>query len=334
MEKIRLGVIGVGWVAQIFHLPILKKFEDVEVVAICDSDKRRVEAISERFGISRTHTDYQWLLKEEDIQAVIVSTPTDLHKPISIAALEAGKDVFVEKPVARHYEEAVVIAEAAKKHKRKLMVGMNNRFRPDAMILKSFIEKDDLGGIFYARAGWLKKLTSSNPWITRKEKAGGGVFLDLGIVMLDLVLWMTGFPEVHRVSAKMYNHRTQGVEDSCIAFLEMKYGVSVSLEVSWSFTLTEDYFYCNLYGSVGSATINPMKKLKKFQGNTVNVTPEKFEAPHNLYIKSYENELKHFVGAARGLHPIISTADEATHRMRIVKAIYESAEKGKEVILT
>lgn len=331
MDKLRVGVVGVGWVAQVFHLPILTKLDEVEVVAVCDREKSRAVTVAERFGISRSYVDYEEMLKNNDIHAVIVTTPTDLHKPVAIAVLESGKDVFVEKPIARYYEEAVAITEAAKKNKRRVMVGMNNRFRPDTMILKSFVENGELGKIFYVKAGWLKKLSSTNPWITRKDKAGGGVFLDIGIVMLDLVLWMTGFPEIARVSAKMYKHKTKSVEDSCIVFLELKSGVSVTLEVSWSFPSSEDYFYYHLFGSDGSAMINPLRILKELHGSVVNVTPTKSETPHNLYKKSYENELRHFVGATRALHPVISTADEAVQRMKIVEAIYKSAQKGKEL---
>lgn len=331
MEKVRFGVIGTGWVAQVFHLPILTRLDDVEIVAVCDRDKSRVTTVAERFNVSRSYTDYDEMLQKEDLHGVIVSTPTDLHKPIAIAALEAGRHVFVEKPIARFHEEAVSIAESAKKNKRHVMVGMNNRFRPDTMILKSFIENGELGKIFYIKSGWLKKLSSNNPWITRKEKAGGGVFLDIGIVLLDLVLWMTGFPDIGRVTAKMYKHRTKSVEDSCIVFLELKQSVSVALEVSWSLPSAEDFFYCNFFGSGGSAMINPLRILKELHGSVVNVTPTKTETPQNLFRKSYENELRHFVGAVRGLHPVISTADEAVHRMKIVDAIYKSAQKGKEI---
>jgi predicted dehydrogenase len=333
MEKLRLGIVGLGWVSQVFHLPILAKMEDAEIVAVCDRDKSRAKMIAERFGFTRYYSDYQQMLAKEDLAAIDVCTSTDAHLPITLAALAAGKDVFVEKPIARRHDEAVQMAEAAKQAKRKLMVGMNNRFRPDTMILKSFVEKGELGKIFYAKAGWLRKLSTTNPWITQKDKSGGGVFLDLGIVMLDLVLWMLGFPPVERVSAKMYMQKTKTVEDSCIAFIEMKYGASITLEVSWSFQALEDYFYCDFFGSDGSAKINPLRIHKQLHGNLVNVTPAKIETPANLYKKSYENELKHFVGAARGLHQIISTGDEAVQRMKAVEAIYQSAQKGKEIVL-
>lgn len=332
MEKAKIGVVGVGWVSQVFHLPILTKFPDVEVVAVCDKDRSRAAMIAERFGIQRAYTDYQQMLAAEDIQAVDICTPTDLHKEIAIASLDAGKDVFIEKPIARTYEEAVAVDEAARRSKRKVMVGMNSRFRPDTMVLRSFLEKGELGKIFYVKTGWLKKLSPTNPWITRKEKSGGGVVLDLGIVMLDLLLWMTDFPRIKRVNANIYKHKTRVVEDSCLAYIEAENGITATIEVSWSLATTDDVFYCDLFGTQGSARINPLRIMKEMHGNVVNVTPVKVETPHNLLKKSYENELRHFIGATRGLHKVISTAEEARHRMKIVDAIYKSASKGKEIV--
>jgi predicted dehydrogenase len=333
MEKLRIGIVGLGWVSQVFHLPILSRFKDVEITSVCDRDKSRTQMVAERFSIARSFVDYERMFTNGDLDAVLVCTSTDAHLPITIAALQAGKDVFVEKPIARRYEEAVQMAEAAKRYKRKLMVGMNNRFRPDTMILKNFVEHGELGKIFYIKAGWLKKLSQDNPWITRKDKSGGGVFLDLGIVMLDMVLWMLGFPTVRRVSAQTYTHKTKSVEDSCVAFIEMESGTVVMLVVSWSLQAAEDFFYCDFFGSEGSALINPLRIHKQLHGNLVNVTPAKIETQQNLYKKSYENELKHFFVGVRGLQPIVSTGDEAVQRMKVVEAIYLSAKKGKEILL-
>ena len=279
MDKIRVGIVGLGWVAQIFHLPLLSKMDDVDLVAVCDKDKSRARFIAEKFGVEHCYSDYEEMLKSEELEAVVICTSTDAHLPIATACLQAGKDVFVEKPIARHYDEAVKMAEAAKESKRKLMVGMNNRFRPDSMILKSFVEGGELGKVFYVKAGWLKKLTTDHAWLTKKEKAGGGVFLDLGIVLLDLGLWMLGFPTVQRVNAKMYTHETKSVEDTCIGMLETKNGVSIFFEASWTFQAEQDFFYCEFYGSDGSAKLNPLQINKQLHGSLVNVTPAKIETP-------------------------------------------------------
>jgi predicted dehydrogenase len=331
MKKVRVGVVGLGWVAQVFHIPILNKIDDAEVVAVCDKDRSRARMIAEKFSVPAVFSDYHQMLERDDIDAVIVCTSTDAHHPVTMAALAAGKHTFVEKPITRTYNEARELTEEANKRKLSLMVGMNNRFRPDTMILKSFIEKGELGKLFYAKGGWLKSLSDTNPWMTRKDKSGGGVVLDLGIVMLDLVLWMMGFPTVTHVSATMYGHKTRSVEDTCVATIKMKPDAVLTLEVSWSLLSAEDYFYCNLFGSEGSALINPLRIHKQLHGSLVNLTPASSESPNALHRKSYENELRHFIGALRGIHPVVSTGEEAMERMKVVEAMYLSARKGKEI---
>lgn len=330
IEKAKIGIIGLGWIAQVFHLPLFSKFPDAEITCVCDRDKSRARLIAEKYGIPRYYTDYGEMLATEDLDAVDICTSTDAHKDIAIASLEVKRDVFVEKPIARKYQEAVAIADSVKKNKRKLMVGMNHRFRPDAMMLRSFIENSELGKIFYVKAGWLKKPSSEGSWLQQKSMSGGGVFLDMGIVMLDLALWMTGYPEVLRVNATNYSHASK-VEDSSVVFLAMKNGATISIEVSWRFHIENELHYCNIYGERGSGKINPLKINKEMHGNVVNVTPMKTDTTQNLLKRSYENELKHFVGAVRGIHPIISTAQEAVQRMKIVDAIYKSSAKGKEI---
>ncbi len=331
IDKARMGIVGLGWIAQVFHLPILTKMTDVELACVCDRDKNRARALAEKYGIKRFYTDYAEMLAMEDLHAVDICTSTDAHKDVAIACLEAKRDVFVEKPIARKYEEAIAIAESMKKNKRKLMVGMNHRFRPDTMMLRSFIENNELGKIFYSKAGWLRKPASEGTWLLQKEMSGGGVFLDMGIVMLDLALWMSGYPEISRVNATNYTHKTK-VEDSSIALITMKNGSTITIEVSWNFHIESELYYCNIYGEQGSGKINPLKIHKEMHGNIVNVTPVKTDTSQNALKKSYENELKHFVGSVRGIHPVISTAHEAVQRMKIVDAIYRSAAKGKEII--
>ena len=213
------------------------------------------------------------------------------------------------------------------------MVGMNNRFRPDTMILKSFIEDKALGKLFYAKAGWFKKLNAESAWLTKKTQSGGGVVLDLGIVMLDLAFWMMGFPEVKEVSATNYSHHTKDVEDSSVAFLKMKNGSTLTIEASWSFESTSDFFYCDCFGTDGSGSLNPFRIVKRMHDNLVNVAPASIETPQSLYRKSYENELKHWIGSLRGLHSIISSGDEAVQRMKIIDLIYKSAKRGKAVAI-
>lgn len=334
MNHVNVAIVGLGWIAQVVHLPILEKLTDASVVAICDTDKARARYVSDKLGIKNVHTDIDQMLKDDDIQAVHVCTPTDSHASVAIDCLQADKDVLVERPLARTYDEAARIVKAAENANKKLMVGMNNRFRPDAMILRSFIEAGELGDIFYTKGGWLQRTANRKTWRTQKEKSGGGVIIDTGIVMLDMSLWMMGYPEIERVAAMAYYHETKDVEDSGVVMLRMKNGTTVTIEVSWSLNIEDDIFYCNVFGTHGSARLNPLRLNKQLHGNLVNMTPAKVEKPQSLYKRSYENEIRHFIGTVRGHHPVISTGAEALQRMKIVEAIYESAKSRKEIVVT
>jgi predicted dehydrogenase len=268
-----------------------------------------------------------------ELQAAVICTPTDSHKSNSIAAFEGGLDVLVEKPIARSAKEAQEIVSVADKYKRKLMVGMNNRFRPDVMVLKSFIESGELGKIFYIKSGWLKQQSSASSWQQQRDKAGGGVFLDLGIVMLDMGLWLLNYPDVKSVSGTAYYQHTKKVEDSCAVFIRLANDVTLTIESSWTFHRDGDFFYNNVFGDSGSAFINPLRVFKRVAGNLVNLTPAKTDSQVALYKKSYENEMRHFINSVKGLVPLVSTGHEAVQRMKIVDAYYQSAAKGKEIVI-
>ncbi len=333
MEKARIGIVGLGSIAQTIHLPILNKFPDVEIVAVCDLDRAKAQFVADKFKVRRYYNNFEKMLAiERDLDGIDICTPTILHKDMAIAALAEKNNVLIEKPLARTAIEAEEIAAAAKKYHHTLMVGMNNRFRPDAMILKSFIEDKALGKLFYAKAGWFKKLNAESAWLTKKTQSGG-VVLDLGIVMLDLAFWMMGFPEVREVSATNYSHHTKDVEDSSVAFLKMKNGSTLTIEASWSFESTSDFFYCDCFGTDGSGSLNPFRIVKRMHDNLVNFAPASIETPQSLYRKSYENELKHWIGSLRGLHSVISNGDEAVQRMKIIDLIYKSAKRGKAVAI-
>jgi predicted dehydrogenase len=235
--------------------------------------------------------------------------------------------------MSRTAKEAREMSAVAEEHKRKLMVGMNNRFRPDTMMLKTFIDKKELGKVFYIKSGWLKQQSSTSPWHQQKEKSGGGVILDLGIAMLDLGLWLLDYPDVQTVSASTYHLHTKTVEDSAAIFIRLAGDITFTTEVSWTFQRESDFYYCNVYGNDGSAFINPLKVMKRVHGNLINLTPAKPQTPVALYKKSYENELRYFINSVKGIVPLVSSGYEAAKRMTLVEAIYQSASKKKEIAI-
>ena len=131
MEKARIGIVGLGSIAQTIHLPILSKFPDVEIVAVCDVDRAKAQFVADKFKVRRYYNNFEKMLAiEQDLDGIDICTPTILHKDMAIAALGEKNNVLIEKPLARTSMEAEEITAAAKKYHQTLMVGMNNRFRP------------------------------------------------------------------------------------------------------------------------------------------------------------------------------------------------------------
>jgi predicted dehydrogenase len=337
MEKVRVAVVGAGGIAQVAHIPVWKKLPDVELVAVCDTIKARAKAVAEKYKIPRYYTRDEEALKQEDIDAVDICVPTNMHEPIAVKALSAGKHVLVEKPMSRTVEEAERMVRAARQYKRNLMVAMNVRFRWDAVNLKSFVEGGELGEVFYAKSGWLRRQSkwSEHSWLFQKKYSGGGVLMDLGIQMLDVTLWLLENAKAKSVKANLYNQVAKlDVEDAAVAFVHLENGATLTLEVSWTFLTEEDLLYTNLFGTRGGALLNPLRVMKEMHGNLVNLTPSRTETSTNLYKHSYENEIRHFVKCLRDNHtPMMSSGEESLERMRIIEAMYESAKRGKEVSL-
>ncbi|GBD91008.1 putative oxidoreductase YcjS [bacterium BMS3Abin04] len=333
MKKTNVAVVGLGGIAQLVHLPILSKLNSVNITAVSEINKNRLKTVGNKFNISNQYTDYKKMLNETEIDAVIIATPTKSHLEVSLEAIKTGKHVLIEKPIAVNYEEAKKINDAAKKYKVKAMVGMNFRFRPDAMLLKSMVNSGELGNLFYIRCGWSRKQSSEEKWFRKKTESGGGVLIDLGIVLLDLGIWFLDYPPVKSVSVQTYSHKIKGVEDSAVGFLRLKNGSVINFEVSWSLHSEKDSFNLTAFGTEGTGHLNPFRAYKRVDSARIDYTPTGSANIKNLYKKSYENELKHFISSVRGNTPFLSSSEEAIARMKLIEAIYESAEKEKEIIL-
>jgi predicted dehydrogenase len=331
MEKTRIGIIGLGGIAQLVHLPNFSKMSNVSVTAVSEINKNRLNTIADKFNIAERYPDYNEMLENSNIEAVVIATPTNTHKEVAIAALKAKKDVLVEKPLARTYAEAKPIVDAAKRNKKKIMVGMNLRFRPDAMLLKSIINSGEIGNPFYIKCAWIRRQSSREKWFTKKVESGGGVIIDLGISLLDLSLWLFDYPPVESVSSQCFYQNIKNVEDTAISFIRCKGNSVLNIETSWSMHVEKDIFNLIVYGTKGTASMNPFRVYKKMEENFIDLTPSQTDSALTAFKKSYQNELKSFIGAVRGLNPILSSGDEALSRMKVVDSIYQSAKQKSEV---
>jgi predicted dehydrogenase len=331
MPKTKIAIVGLGGVAQLVHLPVLSKFNDAEVTSVAEINKSRLNTIADKFSIKDRYTDYKELLSNSDVDAVIIATPTSTHQEVAIGCLKAGKDVLIEKPLARSYKEARPIIDEANRQKRKIMVGMNLRYRPDAMILKSLLNSGEIGDPFYVKCSWIRRQSSDEKWFTKIEESGGGVIIDLGILLLDLSLWLLDYPPVETVSTQSFYLNTHSVEDTSVSLIRCSNSSVINLETSWSLPLEKDHFSLNVYGSKGNASINPFRITKKVEDQYIDLTPSRSDNAMSLFKKSYINELKSFIGAVRGLNPVFSSGEEALQRMKILDAMYKSAEIKGEV---
>ncbi len=331
MEKTKVAVIGLGGIAQLVHLPILSKLMNVQISAVADIKKNQLNSVSEKFNIEKHYTDYKEMLDKEEIEAVIIATPTNTHLEIALDCLKANKHILIEKPIARNVSEAKQINAASKKYKKQVMVGMNLRYRPDAMLMKSLVISGELGDIFYIRCGWLRKQSNEQKWFINKSQSGGGVIIDLGILILDLALWILNDKKIKSVSVQKFNHNTKDVEDSAIGLVRFDDDRVISFEVSWGLHSEWDKFHLAAFGTEGTAHLNPLRAYKRMESSHIDYTVTNQANQTNLFKKSYENELKHFIGVVRENTPVISTGDDAVTLMKLLEALYKSAKHKKEI---
>ncbi|QAY65230.1 Gfo/Idh/MocA family protein [Paenibacillus protaetiae] len=358
MATHKIGIIGCGGIANGKHMPSLKKQKNAQMVAFCDIIPERASAAAEAYGVegAETYTDYRDLLKDPAIEIVHVCTPNDSHAEIAIAALEAGKHVMCEKPMAKTAEDAKRMVEAVKRTGKKLTIGYNNRFRPDSQHLKKICEAGNLGDIYYAKAHAIRRRAVPT-WgvFLDEEKQGGGPLIDIGTHALDLTLWMMDNykPKVvlgsafHKLSHKENAANAWGpwdpakftVEDSAFGMIVMENGATIVLESSWALnTLDVREAQCTLSGTEGGADmINGLRINGEEHGRLYTtevdlkaggvafydgVTEKDTDLEMRLWLKAIEEDTE----------PVV-TPEQAYVVSQILEAIYESARTGKAVYL-
>lgn len=256
MNKLRFGFIGCGGIANSKHFPALAKLADkVEMVAFCDIIEERAIKAAEEYGISDAFvtTDYIELTQREDIDVIHVLTPNISHSFITVAALEAGKHVMCEKPMAINYEEAKKMLDAAERTGKKLTIGYQNRFRADSLATFDACSKGELGDIYFAKAHAIRR-KGVPTWgvFPDKEKQGGGPLIDIGTHALDLTLWFMDNYKPKLVMGSTYQKlkdnpmgnmfgswdpETFETEDSAFGLIKMENGATIFLEAAWALNM-------------------------------------------------------------------------------------------------
>jgi predicted dehydrogenase len=352
----RIAIIGCGGIANGKHMPSLSKLDNVEMVAFCDiiSEKAQEAATKYGKGEARVYEDYREVLKDSSIDIVHVCTPNDSHAEITIAALEAGKHVMSEKPMAKTAADARRMVEAAKRTGKKLTVGYNNRFRGDSQHLYKICSEGELGEIYFAKAHAIRRRAVPT-WgvFLDEEKQGGGPLIDIGTHALDLTLWMMNNYEPAVVLGTSYHKLSQRenaanawgpwdpakftVEDSAFGMITMKNGATIILESSWALnTLEVDEAKCTLSGTEGGADMKGGLRINGEKHSRLFTTEVELKAGGVAFYDgkaevASDLEMRLWIQAIENDTDPVVTPEQACVVSEILEAIYESAKTGKAV---
>lgn len=350
-DKIRVGIIGVGSIAQI-HIAAYRQIEQVELVAFCDSNPTRLTEMLQTHGITRGYTDVNEMLANETLDAVSVCTWNSAHASCSIAALNHGVHVLCEKPMALNLEEALAMKAAAVANQKLLMVGLVKRFGNDVELIKDLVDNGTLGTPYLAKGKYLRRNGSPGGWFSDTARSGGGPLIDLGVHTLDMMTYLLGSPEPISVYGFTFNtigpqreikkvagyqssnqsDQVYDVEDYAGAVIRFADEQIVQLEASYSLFIEEDYQKLELFGDQGGIqlgdTLNLATNIAGYMANsTLSIeTAFDFEA-------AFLKEIAHFVQCLQGNAVCKAEADEGIKNMRILDAIYASAVMGHEVVI-
>lgn len=343
MNKVRIGLIGCGGIAERAHLPALEAQPDVEVVAVCDIDTKRCALVADNHKIPEVFAGYEELLSDPNIDAVDICTPNYAHEKPAVAALEAGKHVLVEKPIARNATEAQEMVDAAKRSGKKFMVAQCCRWLPDSLVLKRFIDGGAMGEMYYARAQAIRRRGIPG-WgvFIDKEKQGGGPLIDIGVHILDTTLWLLGHPKPVAASGATYtkfgnregifgawgswDYKNFTVEDFAAGFVRFENGATLTIESSFAANIEKDKMSLAILGAEGGCQTDPLKIFREEHGTLVDVTPTC--VPES---KMYHGEIRAFLDSIINDTEPPVTGDQALMLMKILDAIYKSSETGREV---
>lgn len=348
-KKLRIGIVGLGGIAQHAHMPGYEKLADqVEMVAGSDISEAAREKAAERFKLAKTYDDYMKMLENEELDAISVCTPPASHAPASIAAMDRGIHVLSEKPVAMTAEEAKAMVDAAKRNNVKFMVGFQSRFSPESRLLKEHIDAGELGDIYYAQASALRRRGIPG-WgaFTLKEISRGGPLIDIGVHILDQTLWLMGSPKPVEVTGATYQKlgTRPGInvswaggwdpnkfetEDSAFAMVRFDNDATLYLETSWAINLPERHTI-RLAGTKGGAETHPLVIFGETPTHLTDNSPyiPEFMKKQNLQ----DAKVKHFIDSIQNDTEPITTPDEIVSIAQLIDAIYESAETKKTVYI-
>lgn len=348
-DAIGVGVIGGGTIAAL-HLGGYAANPDARLVAVCDVVADRAEAAAAEHGADSSYTDYTDLLADDAVQAVSICTRNDTHAQIAVDALNAGKSVLIEKPLARTTDEADAVVAAERNAPGIAQVGFVRRFGINALVLKAAIDAGDLGAMYYAKATCLRRAGNPGGWFANRTISGGGPLMDIGPHFIDIAWWLLGKPAVQSVSGFSFNalgarRNLQGlsrylsrdagsveddVEDLAGGLIRFAGGAVLNVDVSYSLH-GRNQMGVSVYGDAGGGELEPELRLSTERHNTIyDITPQLDSLTFNVP-QGFTDQINAFVQAVRTGAPSPVPVTDGLEVTRMIQGIYESAESGQEI---
>ncbi|MBM7839263.1 putative dehydrogenase [Alkalihalobacillus xiaoxiensis] len=349
---LKVVVIGLGTISDM-HIKSYVANEQVELYGLCDMNEQRAKEKAATYDVRQVYTDPEDVFASPDVDAVSICTWNKTHADLAVRALRAGKHVLVEKPLAMTVKEAELVAEAARESGNILQVGYVRRFGTNAQVLKSFIDKDRLGDIYYAKASLLRRVGNPGGWFSDKERSGGGPLIDLGVHIIDSCWYLMGRPKVKAITGHVYDHlgnrshiknlsfykaadydaSANSVEDLANALITFENCSSLMVDVSYSLHTKKDQLSMQLFGTKGGAELEPELLLVMEENDTIlNVEPQIDQRTFD-FNGAFQKQIDAFAEACLTGGPSPAPAEDGLELMKILEGIYQASEQKKTVQL-
>ena len=324
MKNVKLGIIGFGYIGRV-HFRNCSLLRNAKVEAVADTSPRS-RKLAKSWGVKNVYNDYKELLERTDTDAVIVSLPNFLHCEAASMAADHGKDILLEKPMARTMVEGEDILRHVKKNGVKLMMGYHYRFNDLIQNLKNIADKDTLGKIQTATA-FLVGSRPSQEWCFDPTKAGGGALLDIGCHVIDLMLWFFGEASLVYSYVDFRSHLP--TEDYALLLLDFKNGTKAIIHTGYFSQVVR--YGVTLCGTASSASTDDFRSsltsyaLKDAAKNMIRKFVGKPIVPLGHIASAIFKEMQHFVYCIeKDVQPMI-TGEDGLKSLKIILKAYEFA---------
>ena len=348
----KVAGIGCGTIANAAHIPAYMQNKEAEIAYFCDIIPERAERAVKQYGVGRAVVDYHDILADPTVEAVSICTPNNVHAPIAIDCLKAGKNVLCEKPAARTYREALEMQKVQHETGKVLNIGVVNRFHDSVNRIRAYIAEGLLGEIYQVYVSFRahRSIPGLGGAFTTKAIAGGGVLIDWGVHYLDAVMYCCGDPTPKTVTGEVFCRLGKDMKD--YVFTDMwagppKYdgvydvddavtgmirtaGPVITFNGAWAQNIGEAETYIDFLGDKAGIRWQYGREFRVYgteKGSLISYEP-KFNTGN-----MFQSEIDAFIRCVKTGEKLPSHIDTVLPTARMMQAIYDSAEQHREIVL-